>query len=158
MSTFNYNYLPDNTWKVVFSKLPNAVFYTQEFTMPGIVVQAIEAPYPGNNFKTSSGQFDIEDVQLDFIVDEDMKAYFEIYDWLKTMNVNAKEFRGFTYSDIVVMPMTANSTAGNYVITLLDCVPVRLGQISFRTTSTETQYITCSASFAVNDIQVKRNG
>ena len=158
MSNFSYNYLPDNTFKIIFSRLPSAVFYTQEFVMPGISIPPIDNAYPGNNFKTSSGQLDVEDVQIDFIVDENMQAYFEIYNWLKSMNVNSDTFKSFTYSDIVVMPMTANSTPLNHTITLIDCLPIRLGQLTFRTTASDTQYITCSATFAVNDVQVKKVG
>lgn len=156
MANFSYNYLPDNTWKIIFSRLPNAVFYTQEFVMPGLSVSTIESPYPGNNFKTSSGQLEVDDVEINFIVDEKMLAYYEIYDWLKSMNVNSSTFTEFSYSDIVVMPMTANSTPSTHTITLLDCIPIRLGSLNFRTTSSDTQYITCSATFAVNDVKVKK--
>lgn len=156
MSEFSYNYLPDNTYKIIFSSMPNLTFYTQEFTMPSLSIPTVESGFPGNNYKSTSGQLSIDDVTISFILDENMAAYFEIYDWLKKINqYSGTQQPPLTYSDITVLPFNATSSSIAKRITLRDCFPNRLGQLTFRTTSGDTEYLVCDASFAVTDIEVR---
>ena len=155
MSDFSYNQLPDNTWQIVFSRLKNLTFYTQEFALPSISIPDSTMQVPGGTFKTSSGQLEVDDITFSFIVDENMKSYLEMYTWLKELSVNDNPNYKMEYSDIYVLPMSSNSSKVINTIVLKNCFPVRLGQLTFRTNSSDTTYITCDATFSVMDFEIK---
>lgn len=154
---FTYNYLPENTFQIAFSRMPNLTFYTQEFTLPALTLASSSLSYPGNDYKFSAGQLEVDDVSIDFILDEKMNAYFEMYDWIRQNNINSPQFQNFSYSDIIIMPMNANSSTLVKTIVLRDCIPVRLSGLNFRTTGSESEYLIGNANFSVTDIEVKFN-
>ena len=90
-------------------------------------------------------------MSLDFIVDEDLKNYIEIFDWLKAIgfpdnfgqyNSQEEELK----SDVNIVIQT-NKSNPNYVVNFKDIFPVALGAINFDTNATSLEPIVVNAIF-----------
>jgi hypothetical protein len=105
------------------------------------------------------------DLTLRFLVDEDLKNYLEIQNWMrglgypeslqeiytfqKTGNINAKldsQRQLGLFSDGTLQVLT-NSSIPNFQVAFKDLFPYSLGTLSFDATATDVQYFTADVSF-----------
>lgn len=98
------------------------------------------------------------DLQLTFIVDENLTNYYEIYAWMMHINFPRAftQFRQMSErktmypelgrSDLSVMVLTNKA---NYIeqVKFVQCHPISLSEISFDHTSADVTHPTCSVTF-----------
>lgn len=162
----NLNFLSPLGFKFQIHKLPNTVYFLQSFDFPEISLNesdGIQTPFskiviPGDHM--TWGKF-----SFDFKIDEDMKNYFEIYDWIVAIAKPDRfdqyqiEFSGPkglrpVVSTLGVGPrvdgdlMILNSALKpNIKVTFIDIIPVSLSGFKFDSTQTDVAYISATASF-----------
>lgn len=79
----NLNKLQENKFAFRILKLPNVEFWTQTATLPGISMTPVTRDTPFNKINYGSTKLDFDqNFVLDFSVDEDLKNYLEIYNWM----------------------------------------------------------------------------
>jgi len=154
----NRNFLSPLNFRFQIKKSPHINFFLQKVNIPDIFLKQVDTPnpfvttpYPGEHL--TYGMLNIE-----FKVDESLKDYLEIHNWLvalgKPENFNQyKEIQdkpSYTgdgiYSDISLIVLTSTKMA-NYEITFADAFPISLSQLKFDTTDESVNYITASAQF-----------
>ena len=152
----SYNYLPSNTFQFIVGRLPNTTFYVQRVGMPSVSAAFVTVPTPGVDQSYHADKITYGDLNVEFIVDEDMKSYIELFKWI----LQQKAGTGFTpnedtekpYSDGKLLIMTSSSNP-NITVTYKNCFPVSLGEIEFSSTENGTQYATCTATFKFSDVE-----
>ena len=88
--TDNFNYLQPTSFKLVIDRknFPNLEFFCQQVTHPGLIIPAAEVPvrrmqsipFPGESLT-------INELSCDILLDEDMKSYTEMYNWVRRNQV-----------------------------------------------------------------------
>lgn len=155
----NKNFLSPFGFKFLIKKAPHLNFFVQSVNVPSVSLGTVDVenpfvkiPFPGD--KLSYSQLDVT-----FKVDEDLKNYFEVFNWLVAVGYpdNFEQRRTIeaapamsgtgTYSDISLSILTS-SFNGNYEVVFKDCYPTSLGEIQFDSTMVDLDYVTCTASFA----------
>ena len=164
----NLNILSGVAFRFAVNDIPNVNFFCQSAQLPGISLGEIAIPTMHTPiFKAGNITFD--PLAVRFIVDEDLKNYLEIYDWIRglghpTSFNEYKEFRTGTNplpvastnknfvdtsrrkSDATLTVLT-NKLNGNIQVTFKDCFPVSLGSIDFDLTNADISSIVVSVSF-----------
>jgi len=145
------NYLQPNRFKVVLDNLvlPNVDFTITEIELPDISVPPVtisggvsklELYEPADSVKYS-------DLNFTFLVDEDLKNYTELHNWMLGTTTNPDYVEDGKEKS---MSLLINSSHGNVVrkITFNNCKPTALSAIPFNSGNTGTEASTCSVTMS----------
>ena len=154
----NLNQLNVVSFDVSFSRLPAVQYFCQRISLPTIVLGETNEPSPFLNLPLEGDTLTFEAMSLSFIIDEDLKNYISIYNWmtalgfprdydqfaaLKTISTGSTETK---YSDLTIVLHT-NKSNPNYRIKFTDCFPTSLSSIQFDATPTGMDPIVVDATF-----------
>lgn len=155
----NFNHLAATGFKVTISRefYAHLQYFAQQIQHPGVEVPTVDLGYKGlGNVPIAGNTLQNGSVTMDIILDENMEAYKELYDWMnRLVNEEHKlQSRRFTtdratpvptsYCDIAVSILSSANNP-NKLITYRNAVPVSLGDIQFNTQTTE--YIVFPVTF-----------
>ena len=153
----NKNFLSPINFKFAIKRAPHVNFFVQGVNLPGLSLPDIDVsnplirvPYPGDHLL-------YDELDLSFKVDEDLKNYMEIHEWLRALGKRSyDEYKTLTQktsttgetirSDMTLTVLTSNRNA-NYSVTFKDAFPIKLSGINFDVTSSDVDYVPASATF-----------
>jgi len=154
----NKSFLSPIGFRFSMQRLPHVNYFCTAATIPDISLSEggpvnnpfIQMPVPGD--KLSFGTF-----TLNFRVDEDMKNFIEIYDWLIGLGYpdnfdQAKAFgrtksdKGNIYSDGSMIITTAAMNP-NIEIKFTDLYPTSLSSLEFNIEQTDVDYLQAQVTF-----------
>ena len=157
--TTNFNYLQPTGFKLVIDRTnyPNLEYFVQDFTHAGVIMNAAELSYKKiASIPFIGDKLTYNEMLANIILDEDMKAYTEMHDWMRRVldqdNVTAvdrfknKTQRPPAQSDIVLSILNSSNNA-IVRIKYRDFIPVALTDIQFQSTAGGESFITFGASF-----------
>mgnify|MGYP000008788275 FL=1 len=157
----NKSFLSPIGFKFAIKRLPHVNYFCTSAELPDITMGQIDTventfiklPVPGD--KLSFGL-----LNLRFRVDEDMKNFQEIYDWLIGLGYpdnftqsaalrasNGIQRQGETYSDGTLIITTSNFQP-NIEVTFLDMYPVSLSSVTFNIEQSDVEYLQADVNFA----------
>jgi len=162
----NKSFLSPIGFRFACKRLPHVNYFCTSATIPDITLGEtssvdnpfIKLPVPGD--KLTFGRLD-----LTFRVDEDMKNFQEIYNWLVALGYpdnfqqrgaigRTQVSTGDVYSDGSLMVMTGNMTP-NIEISFLDLYPASLSSLEFDIENTDIEYLKATVSFAYRKYDIK---
>ena len=153
----NKNFLSPINFRFAIKRAPHVNFFVQGVNLPGLSLPDIDVsnplirvPYPGDHLL-------YDELDLSFKVDEDLKNYMEIHEWLRALGKRSyDEYKTLTQktsttgetirSDMTLTVLTSNRNA-NYSVTFKDAFPIKLSGINFDVTSSDVDYVPASATF-----------
>lgn len=148
----DYNTLKTNAFTFVLQRIPETTFRVTACNLPSITIPVPAEDPPGISQFWSGVHSQFEELTLRFIVDENMKNYREMYNWItmqryaaRTEKVPNNMLEKDLYSDGSLIVLT-NAANPNIVFKFRDLFPVALSEISFDTTQTPVP-ATCQAVF-----------
>jgi hypothetical protein len=155
------NFLSPNGFQLSIERLPRVSFFTQQVSLPGVTLQALEQQTPLVRIEIPSDQLQFEQLQLQFAVDEKMDNWIEVFNWMQglTFPQDYDQYRAEqskrsflskesadlpkNYSDAALIVLNSHNNASR-VFKFIDCFPTQLGGIQFSSTNTDVQYATAS--------------
>lgn len=156
--TSNINYLQPTSFKITIDRknFPNLEFFCQDFTHPGMIMNAVEQPFRKlASIPFVGDKLTFNELLANIILDENMNAYDEMYQWMRR-NLDTNEVSQLnadlaantppTLSDITLSILSSHNNTTKQV-RYIDCMPVALTDIQFQSTSAGTEFITFGASF-----------
>ena len=154
--TSNINYLQPTSFKITIDRknFPNLEFFCQDFTHPGMIMNAVEVPFRKlQSIPFVGDKLTFNELLANIIVDENLDAYNEMYNWMRT-NLDNNEnsrledtgLRPPTVSDIVLSILSSHNNVTKQ-IRYIDCMPVALTDVQFQSTASGTEFVTFGASF-----------
>ena len=164
----NTNNLLQTSFKFDVKRIPAVSFFCQAVNIPSVTLGEIEQPTRFSiPIKRSGSTFVYDDIEVQFIMDEEMKAWLEIHNWMSSLT-NTTGFQDYVdaghgtpprdednhYSDAVLV---VTNSAKNPIIEIIfrGCFPKTLSSIEFDSTTTETAPIIATATFAFTSYEVK---
>lgn len=154
--TTNINYLQPTSFKITIDRknFPNLEFFCQDFTHPGMIMNSVEVPYKKIQAIPFIGdKLTFNELLANIILDENMEAYNEMYNWMRVNldnNENSRlETQGLrppSVSDITLSILSSHNNTTKQV-KYIDCMPTALTDIQFQSTASGTEFITFGASF-----------
>jgi len=173
----NLNYLSPVNFDLLISKLPNTRYFCTGVNIPSINFSeaimdtklAIQSALPGDKIT-------FDPLTVKFVVDEDMKNYQEIFDWIMALGpgIDPADFRSLTgqsgttpgisliekgdnlemYSDATLMINTSSNNA-NIEFNFIDCFPTSLGAIDFTSDASDVSYAVCDLTLRYTYYTIK---
>lgn len=152
------SFLSNNKFEFVLNRIPNLTFYVQGINLPGITLTSTIVTSPTTALSIPGNIISFSEIQLSFIVDEDMQSWYEIYDWMWQLgNPEGFDKRGTldgpvgSSTDIFCdgsLVIKTNSNNPNKKITFHHMYPTDLAELTFTTVDTGQDFITSGATFA----------
>jgi len=154
--TTNINYLQPTSFKITIDRknFPNLEFFCQDFTHPGMIMNSVEVPYKKIQAIPFIGdKLTFNELLANIILDENMEAYNEMYNWMRTnldnnenSRLESEGLRPPSVSDITLSILSSHNNQTKQV-RYIDCMPTALTDIQFQSTASGTEFITFGASF-----------
>ena len=84
--TENKNYLSPIGFRFLIQKLPTTEYFVQQTNIPAVTHSPVLHPNPLTNTMVLPGErLGYDSLTLNFRIDEDLKNYIEIHDWMTTI-------------------------------------------------------------------------
>jgi hypothetical protein len=141
------NYLDPTSFKVAVSRLPNVEFFTRRTIIPGVTMSPVARPSPNSNLYETADRLEYAELDLSFVVDENMANYQEILYWMESLGKSEttdqfarleKTDEGIV-SDVTIIVENSNKNP-NMLFTFTDCFPTILSPLSLDITQQDIVY------------------
>jgi len=165
----NRNFLSPVGFKFALKRSPKAAFFCNQANIPDLTLGIAEQPTYLRNIPTPGDKLEFGDLNLRFLVDEDLGNYMEIQNWLRGLGFpeSTEEFSeleekdpmyqagGFgqfkrtgkrIYSDGTLQILSSNLVP-KFQVVFKDLWPYSLSTLSFDATDTDIEYFTADVSF-----------
>lgn len=163
--TVNKNYLQPTGFRVVISRAeyPNLEFFAQTVSHPDVSLTGVRNPFPRiGNVAMPGDTLEYSELNVQFLLDENIEAYTELYDWMKEI-VNEKfepqqsrsqvvRKQDPTQNDIIISVLTSNNTPQKR-ITYNGCSPTSISGLELNAVASTVEYLTFNASFSFTGFQ-----
>lgn len=158
--TTNKNYLQPTGFKVVINRTnyPNLTFFAQSVSHPDVSLTSPNVPYSRiGNVSIPGDALDYSQLNINFILDEDMEAYTELYNWMESLvNINFKNTDNSdpSQADISISILTSHNNQ-NKVITYKGCNPVSVSGLELTAIASTVEYLTFNGVFTFTGFEIK---
>ena len=164
----NQNFLSPLGFRFIIDKLPIVNYYCQTASLPSVSLQETEIPNPLVRIPLAGTKLTYAPLDIRFRVDEDMKNYLEIYNWMsglgtpestdqyKALNQTAAVPSAGTskigpvmqgiFSDGSIVIMTSSQNP-NKRVQFVDLYPINLSPLQFDVTGTDVAYLEADVTF-----------
>jgi len=153
----NKSFLSNNKYEFVIGRLPNVVFFLQSINIPTITLGTVVTQTPFIQIPKPSTTLTFEQLTVNYIIDENMESWFEIYNWMMNLgnpetydklgNLTREKGRSNSITSDATLLIKTNSNNANIKITFHDIFPTDLNGVEL--TSREGQdFLTSSVTFA----------
>lgn len=158
----NTNPVLPNKFSVNFSRLPNLTYFCQTISLPGLNMGEAIRNTPFIDLYSPGDKLVYDLLTFTFMVDEDLKSWLEIHDWIRAMafptdfqeyknlpklNRFAKSREEFPQLSDATLNILTSSFNPNFKVVFKDCYPVSLSAITFSSTDSPENFITADVSF-----------
>ena len=82
----NQNFLSPVGFKFIIGRTPNVDYFCQSASIPEVSIGARDIQTPVKDYTIPGDKMTYGDLQLKFLVNEDLDNYYEIYKWLKGLS------------------------------------------------------------------------
>lgn len=162
----NTSFLQPTKFALTFRRIPNIVYFLQSVNLPGVSTGEAMVPTPFVDTYRAGDKIVYDTLNLTFIVDEDMRSWFEIHDWIRglTFPKSFDEYKrlkkvnsdfGGVYSD-ATLSITTNANAPNIRLRFADCFPTSLSSIQFNASDSADITVTADATIRFQYYEVER--
>ena len=160
----NRNFLSPTGFKFTLKRSPAAAFFCNQANIPSMDLGVAVQPNYLRDIPTPGDKIEFGDLNIRFLVDEDLVNYMEIQKWIRGLGFpdSMKEFKDLE-KEAVIQPSYANSgdniysdgtlqilssnLVAKFNVNFKDLFPVSLSTITFDATDTDIEYFTADATF-----------
>ena len=171
----NLNTLSPVNFDLLIQKLPKTRYFCVGATLPGVSFgEAVHDTTLAVRSYLTGDRITFDPLVVRFTVDEDMKNYQEIFDWIMRLGpgIDSKDFASLVgqvktgntvttlgddldmYSDATLMVNTSSNNA-NIEFNFIDCFPTSLGAIDFTTDASDVSYAVCDLTMRYTYYTIK---
>ena len=157
----NKNFLSPIGFVFLLDKARKASFLCQRAYIPEISLGDIAKPTRGFVTVPLEGNIQYSELNIDFIVDEDLRNYMELHNWIRALGTpdTIQERRDWvnSNSDVIgtqdfkvsdgTLQVLNNNNITNFDVVFKDMFPTNLSTLDFNVTSTDNEFMTASVTF-----------
>lgn len=170
----NLNYLSPLGFKFTLRRLPMVNYFCQSVDIPSISMTPINTPTPVGTLIRPGDKLVYDPLVITFRVDEDMRNYIEMVNWLEGLGHpnSLKQLRDLSASSPLATPntigsaMTLTSDATLTVLTshknpglnafFSDAFPTSLSALRFSSMANDVEYLEATATFSYRKYTLER--
>ena len=160
----NRNFLSPVGFKFSLKRSPGVAYFCNEANIPDMTLGIAEQPTYLRDIPTPGDKIEFGDLNLRFLVDEDLTNYMEIQNWIRGLgypqsigeyhDLEKKAYipQGFgkkrsdIYSD-GTLQILSNNLVPKFRVIFNDLFPYSISTVTFDATDTDIEYFTAEVSF-----------
>ena len=161
----NRNFLSPTGFKFALKRSPGVAFFCNQANIPSLDLGIAEQPTYLKNIDVPGDKIQFGDLNLRFLVDEDLVNYMELQNWIRGLGFpdSLKEFDDLEkesilgiskfgkegdeiYSDGTLQILSSNLVP-KFQVVFNDLFPYSLSTVSFDATDTDVEYFTADVAF-----------
>ncbi len=165
--TTNQNYLQPAGFRVIIDRenYPNLEYFAQSVNHPDVSVTGTVLPFRRiENVNMPGDTISFSELSISFILDENMKAYTELYEWME-YSIN-NEFVGQgprskkinpelpTQADISVSILSSHNNQSTRIL-YKGCSPTSLSGLQLSSVASSVDYLTFDVTFQFTGFEFK---
>lgn len=158
----NISPLSPNGFMFNIQKLPEVNFFCQQVNLPGIMLGSPEFGNPFNIAPIPGETLTYDQLQVQFLVDENMTNYRSIYNWIIALGFpqNYDQYVTFLTQQEALLTSELAKNYSDGTLTILngsnnpvqtiefhDMFPASLDSLTFQSTNQDVQYLIGNATF-----------
>ena len=156
----NRNFLSPAGFNFSITKTPKVSFFCSSASIPEITFDTNTQPTYLKDIDLPGEKLEYQDLMVRFLVDEDLKNYMAIHNWMTGIGYpeSLGDFKTETTADDGSRDMNQQFSDGslsilnsqfrtNAIVKFKDLFPVSLTSLEFDTSVTDIQYFTAQANF-----------
>lgn len=160
----NLNFLSPVGFRFLIKKIPTVNYFVQQARIPAITLSLAPIDTPFKVISFPGTKLTYGDFSIDFRIDEDMRNYLEIRDWIKLIGFpesydqykkidrDGKAVPGEgIYSDGTLM-ILSSAMNPNIEVSLTNMFPIGLSDIVMMSTDTTIAYPSATATFKYSEM------
>jgi hypothetical protein len=152
----NRNFLSPIGFRMKLELFDGVDFFCQQANLPGVSMPFTDVPTRFRNFPIApGGGVSYDDFNLTFIIDEDLKNYNSVLNWIRK-NGGADEHSSdqVEYSNGQLMIVTSNFNP-SFFVDFERLFPISLTPIDFDATVDDIEYFTAQATFKYTNFTLR---
>ena len=160
----NRNFLSPIGFKFSLKRSPGVAYFCNEANIPDMSLSVAEQPTYLRDIPLPGDKIDFGDLNLRFMVDEDLTNYMEIQNWIRGLGYpqSIKEYQDLEkkayiqqtfgkkrqdiYSD-GTLQILSNNLVPKFQVIFDDLFPYSISTVTFDATDTDIEYFTAEVSF-----------
>jgi hypothetical protein len=168
----NLNYLSQLGFRFAIKRLPMVNYFCQAASIPGVSINSMDTPTPFTVIPHPGSRMTFEPLNIRFRVDENLKNYLEIYNWIvgisrpdnfqqtveflnKSGSYAVKPGSRPTYtSDGTLFVLNSNKRV-KFNVFFEELFPVSLSELQFESTSSDVQYLESQVQFRYRKFSIE---
>ena len=164
----NRNFLSPIGYLFLLDKAKKVSFLCQQASIPSINLGDVLIPTAGLVPLPREGNIRYGDLTVEFIVDEDLRNYMEIHNWMRALGTpqyyderaawetkyQDAPSQDVRFSDATLQVLNNNNLA-NFDVVFKSVFPVNLSSLPFDVTGSDTTYFTATATFRYTLYEVR---
>ena len=160
----NRNFLAPTGFKFTLDRAKSVSFFCNQANIPDISLGVAEQPTWLKDLPVPGDKMQFGDLNLRFLVDEDLKNYMSIQHWIRGLGYpeDMQEFRdleseatmpanfgqeGYNIYSDGTLQILNSSLVPNFQVVFKDLFPYSLTTLSFDATDTDIEYFSADVSF-----------
>ena len=162
------NFLSGVGFQFSLKKLPGVSFYCQSANVPSQNLAVATQATRFNTIPEPGDEVNYDDLTVRFLVDEDLKNYRSIHNWIRylghpesdedwTTYADGDSYQEKQYSDGILFVLDSNFNR-KFKIYFKDLFPVSLSGLNFDSTYTDTEYFAVDATFKFTIFDIEEVG
>ena len=124
------------------TEFANVEYFCVGASLPALSLPEVQTPFRNQIGRLPGDTLDYSPFSVTFVVDEEMRNYLEMYNWLES-----NSDRGYHPKDIT-LSILSNQNTTNKQVQYINAFPTGLNELEFNTQTTTIEYLTCNVEFA----------
>jgi len=153
----NRNFLAPIGFKLNLERFEGTDFFCQSVNLPDISVSFTEVPTRFRGFPIiAGGGVTYGDLNVNFIIDEDLQNYNSIHKWIKINGASEghPNIDAIQYSNGQLFITTSNFN-NQFIIDYEKLFPISLSEVRFDATVTDIEYFTAQVTFKYTGFTIR---
>ena len=155
----NRNFLNPIGFLLKLEKFDGVDFFCQTANIPDVSMPVTEVASRFRNLPIiPGGGVTFGDFSVRFIVDEDLKNYLSVYNWIRDNGNADQNKRDTTENDIYTgaqLHIVTSQYNPAFVVNFVNVFPVSLSSLQFDATMTDVEYLTAEVTFKHQQFTVR---
>ena len=149
--TDNFNMLSPTGFRLTIESptFSNLEYFITTVNLPTVNLPEVSSAYKNYQGFVAGDTLTYEAIEIQFLIDEDMQNYVEVFDWMKR---NANENDAIKH-DIILSILSSHNNV-NKQIRFVRALPVSLGGAEFSTQATEIEYLQGAITFRYDYFEI----
>lgn len=147
----NTNPLQPTKFSITFPGVTDTVYFCQQINLPGASVKEVVQPTPNIDLFKPGTRISYENLEMTFLVNEELTAWTEIYNWLQDNGTGNYRKSGAQ----AILTIYSNLNNPKIRVKYINVFPTSLTGLDFDTQLSADKHLSATATFRFDQFEIE---